>query len=269
MSTLENKFILNTYQGVLHSDGELVTSGASKLYDGLGNASALSLGRDGNGGTINGNLSASSLTVGDLTYPSISGNANDVVMQNENGDLILSDTLPSSILADLNPNPANTYDGGIKSIKVNSKGLTTEVKSWGSSDYTITATTYKSNAGSPFSIVPVTTEWTKVFLTDAIPASDVASVKSVILYMEPDPRLANNRTNYKILTSPNQSDIIPAFYVAGGEDAGGGSDTYGVGAQFSTLVGGSGTSSIFFYVKSGGTDTQTYTFNIHLIAYQR
>lgn len=80
MSTFENKFILNTYQGVLHSDDELASSGRSVIYDGKGNESAIKIGRSCNGiyvcgdSEINGTLKVSGLQIGstpflDMVYP--------------------------------------------------------------------------------------------------------------------------------------------------------------------------------------------------------
>jgi hypothetical protein len=273
MSTFTNQFILNTYGGILHSDGELNISQKSIMYDGFGNESALTLGRKNNGASVSGNLSSTSLNVGQLTFPSLSSDVNNVLIQKADGIVDFSDTIPSSLLADLNPNPENVYNT-IKSITVNSKGLTTKVDTWGSSNNTITSTTYKENAGTPFSVVTVTADvWTKVFLTDAIPPEDVSSVKAVILYVEPTGNLAAYRKSYTLVASPNQSDVYPIYQVIGGEDAGGGNDTYGIGVQCSVRIGGIGTNSIYIYLKNpitkSNSDNATYSFNVHLIAYQR
>lgn len=91
MSDLTDKSISSSYSGVIHSDESLASSGLSKLYDGIGNESSLSIGRVGQGASITGtlvvtnisitgSLSASSMSVGSLTVgttgtgASISGN---------------------------------------------------------------------------------------------------------------------------------------------------------------------------------------------------
>ena len=84
MATLTNTKIKDTYDGLLKTtDNEaLDVSGVTLIEDGLGNASALSVGRSGNGVTITGSLNATLATaaqpnitsVGTLSSLSVSGN---------------------------------------------------------------------------------------------------------------------------------------------------------------------------------------------------
>lgn len=179
MSSLQDKFISETYTGLLHSDGVLPSSGQTIIYDGSGNNSALSVGRSGNGATVSGQLSASSLTVGNIAYPTVAGAVGAVVVQSNNNQLEFSNSLPSSILENLSPNPAGTYGkttpfnsgSHIYNFKVNSKGLITEINtisdkypSHTSDYYTIS---YMRNGGvSPNSITLQSgnTSWQKILL---------------------------------------------------------------------------------------------------------
>lgn len=69
MSSLFDKRINQTFQGVIHSGGaELPESGQKPLYDGLGNKTAISVGRDGQGVTFTAPVKA-----GTLEYPTNNG----------------------------------------------------------------------------------------------------------------------------------------------------------------------------------------------------
>jgi hypothetical protein len=130
-SDLSNQYIDDTFDGLLHMQGDpLPSSGVGIVYDGVGNKSALSLGRQGVGVTITGNLSSDTLNVGALEYPSTAGNENALLYQESSkkiGRLDKGD-LSNEYLMDLNPNPAGTYSGSvINKLKVNSKGLVTLV----------------------------------------------------------------------------------------------------------------------------------------------
>jgi hypothetical protein len=72
MATLTNTKIKDTYDGLLKTtDNQAIdASGVTLIEDGLGNASALSVGRSGNGVTITGTTTSTAFA-GNLT-----GNAN-------------------------------------------------------------------------------------------------------------------------------------------------------------------------------------------------
>ncbi len=83
---LSDQYIDDTFDGLLHVNGQPIPStGVSKVFDGVGNESALSVGRSGNGisingsSSVNGSLSVSQnavvvgqLTANNVTYPSSS-----------------------------------------------------------------------------------------------------------------------------------------------------------------------------------------------------
>ena len=92
MSSFLDKFIADTYNGILHSDIGLDETAISQIFDGDGNKSALSLGRENNGGKITGQLVSTSSTVeqnlsvgGDITADNISSssiNTDSIVINN-------------------------------------------------------------------------------------------------------------------------------------------------------------------------------------------
>ena len=95
---LTNTNISDTYLGVLHARGvPLSATGQTKIHDGSGEISALSLGRQNNGVSVTGVLSSNaivkgnSLVANDLTMPRIdTGNNGDIVIRSGAGTLALS-----------------------------------------------------------------------------------------------------------------------------------------------------------------------------------
>jgi hypothetical protein len=92
MSSFLDKFIADTYNGILHSDIGLDETSISQIFDGDGNKSALSLGRENNGGKITGTLVSTSSTVeqdlsvgGDITADNVSSssiNTDSLIIKN-------------------------------------------------------------------------------------------------------------------------------------------------------------------------------------------
>lgn len=84
---LTDQFIADSYPGILHtSNTPIINFDLPPVYDGLGNKSALRMGKDGYGVSINGSLSANNLaiagyaTIIDYLYPvgSVYFSANNV-----------------------------------------------------------------------------------------------------------------------------------------------------------------------------------------------
>jgi hypothetical protein len=69
--SLTNTNVSETYVGVLHAEGApLPASGKADIYDGFGNKSALSLGREGNGIEVSGSLGPNfASAIADVIYP--------------------------------------------------------------------------------------------------------------------------------------------------------------------------------------------------------
>ncbi len=135
MSTLEDVFISDSYQGLIHANKvALPATGQALMYDGSGQASSISIALSGGGATITGRLSSNNLTVGNLKFPNVAGNNRAIMVMTTNNQLTFVDKLSASYLADLYPNPEATYNG-VQSITVNSKGLVTSVTTTESNQY--------------------------------------------------------------------------------------------------------------------------------------
>lgn len=66
-AALTNTDISNTYVGVLHAEGqEIPASGQHAVYDGRGNKSSLSVGRENNGITVSGTITSDSISTSSL-----------------------------------------------------------------------------------------------------------------------------------------------------------------------------------------------------------
>ena len=127
--TLFNQSVESTYQGVLHANGEaLPLAGVATIYDGSGQASALSLGLSGQRVNVAGGFSCSGqLTAGEIRYTttdSTSG-ANFPLVSDGNKTAVFGQ-MTSDALIDLSPSPAGQY-GNIQYLAVNSKGLVTNI----------------------------------------------------------------------------------------------------------------------------------------------
>ena len=70
-NSLTNTNVSDTYVGVLHAQGQaLPPSGKADIYDGAGNKSALSVGRDGQGVEVDGELGPKfAAAIADVIYP--------------------------------------------------------------------------------------------------------------------------------------------------------------------------------------------------------
>lgn len=152
--TLNNQTVESTYQGVLHANGEaLPITDVARVYDGSGQASALSLGLSGNGIAVAGGIACTGqLTAGDIrftTTDSASG-ANYPLVSDGNKTAVFGQ-MTSDALIDVSPSPAGQY-GNIQYLAINSKGLVTGIvggpataNAWATFDGTDVAFTYVIN----------------------------------------------------------------------------------------------------------------------------
>lgn len=125
-NTLTDQNISNTYLGVLHAQGEeLPAVGQVLIYDGEGNATAISLGRQNHGISIHGGVSCSALSAANIVYPTTDGTNGQFLQTNGAGRLSFN-SLAGSDLPTLAPSPANTYYN-LSSITVDNKGRVTQV----------------------------------------------------------------------------------------------------------------------------------------------
>lgn len=93
ITDLRNQFIDETFDGLLHSQGEaLPVTGRVDIYDGSGNKSDIKIGRDGNG------VTTTELTIGSLKYPNTPNAVGSYMVQGENNELILLATDPNAVV---------------------------------------------------------------------------------------------------------------------------------------------------------------------------
>lgn len=81
-NTLVDQYIEDTFPGLLHSSGEeLPESGKANIYDGNGNKSAISVGRENNGVGVTGELTVTgNLKNKFTTYPTTDPTPNDLIV---------------------------------------------------------------------------------------------------------------------------------------------------------------------------------------------
>ena len=128
---LTDKYIADTFDGLLHASGEpLPATGRATIYDGLGNKSAISLGREAEGVKI-----STKLSIDNIEYPTAgSPSGTGVVVQTSPYKVEILQKLPLSYLEDAatpeeDPTTSTTYTGYINSMTVNSKGIVTAITS--------------------------------------------------------------------------------------------------------------------------------------------
>ncbi len=266
MSSLENMFIADGYISLLHADSHALTTAKTVMYDGAGNASAIALGTAGNGASITGTFVADG-----VTYPASSeGSTGNFLQLDSNKKLNFISTINSSYLTDLSPSPANTYDGVITGMVVNSKGLVTSVTTADLDTLTVTRTTYRTNASNDFSSFKFTnSNWKKITLPSAVPSDALAA----ILFIRPND-LMKTKNGYSLIeSSPDNGDsVYPVVYSAGGEDGSGGDDFHGSGCQFISRISRVGGDMVFYLRQTGDQPTGdgwNVQWGIHLIGYQQ
>lgn len=128
MADLTGKIIADTYKGLIKTtDNDVIGASSKKLTDGLGNDTALTLGKTGAASTIDHNLTIGGALVAgstdQLNYPNADGaSAGMAMITDAAGNLSLGSVTTAGIAA-LSPSPAAT--GKPSSITVNSKGQVT------------------------------------------------------------------------------------------------------------------------------------------------
>jgi hypothetical protein len=127
MNSLKDFYIDETYTGLLHSSGNpLTNTGLSEIYDGDGNKSALSLGRDGNGASINGPLSISSLSIGNLLFPTTPGTVGDILIQKTATEIgFLTGGIPATTPPDGSISTSTLSDNSVTTAKIANGAVTT------------------------------------------------------------------------------------------------------------------------------------------------
>tara|TARA_R110002167_G_scaffold98020_4_gene258335 strand:+ start:19583 stop:20350 length:768 start_codon:yes stop_codon:yes gene_type:complete len=254
MSNLKDVYISDSYTGLLHTDTVQLTGGKTTIFDGAGNKSSMMIGSEGAGASISGQLSA-----GGFEYP-ISDLTNGLLVSDGNFKITLQSlqsllaTLGSNITDGRYTNPTITFTNG---IITDIASTTLDITSNDPSETVYTNYTDGITYVSDVEINP--TDWTPALLPNYIPSH----ARAIIGYVTAG--LVSNRQTHDIRCSVNDGETYtPVFYLRGGEDSGGSSDTNGLGVQFHMFTNGSDQVSF----KDFGNTGQTNTFEFHVIAYQ-
>jgi hypothetical protein len=121
MSALTNKYISDTYLGLLHAEDQLPETGQTAIYDGNGVRSALDVGALGNGVSVSGQFKAT-----EFVYPSVDSGYNTIMVSDGAKNLSLK-SLPDIIaslggesqLTGTYSNPRITMNNGVITAIVN------------------------------------------------------------------------------------------------------------------------------------------------------
>lgn len=238
-NTLTEHTISDTYAGILHASGEQLPASDQKLiYDGVGNASSMSLGRLGNGVTFSGTLSASGaavlnqgltvhnqqliagagtvlyngLSANGLRYPT-SGALSGIMIQGANNQLHLHTQLPTQAIPLVFPSPAGTFSN-IASITVDTRGRVTDVSTASVGARTVTSTTYLSDSKLIATISPGDTYLVPISWADA-----PTTAKAIIIFVRPSGTQPGINATYQLFGSHNGStgSEFPIMWCAGGD----------------------------------------------------
>ncbi len=284
--------ISDTYLGILHAKGEgLPATGQQYIYDGEGNPSDMKLGRNGQGVSFNGALSAQSgkfislssttlncttivgttLSINGLKYPTAPGSLNHVVLQGANNQLVMSEKIPQGAIPDLIPNPAGIYSD-IGTVTVNSAGQVTNItQAPASGSLTVTSTTYISDVSSPYHITTPGPSYGSALNFPDVPDD----AKTLILYVGPRNSQEAQIGKYQIYASRDgtQSREWPVSFAGGGETSGDRTVPYLDGTQFITRCedrpSGSGVRVYLRAISNTLTSPVTHTLEVYLIGYQQ
>ena len=253
-NTLTNFFISDTYTGLLHSKGApLPDSGQSIIYDGLGVASAISLGQLNSGAgvsingtlTINGHTDADTLhctafDINNISYPAVAGATGNVLYQ-ANANTI--STAPATTLLPNVISPGD-YDHST-GFTVTTQGLITSVRRPYTNDGTIVSVTkYFAGEHSIGNFTLSKDIWTKIPITN----DDYKNALAGIFFMGPrddtQGGIAESLEQYFVSpdSTHNRTYRIMAIIHPREED--------GMGVQFQCPLGGTvGTNDRYLYIR--------------------
>lgn len=121
---LTNQYIVDTYDGILHSETTLPTTGTTPMYDGMGNQSDISIGKLGQGVKVHTMLSAADLKVGNLNFPT-SATTGQFLIATSSGEVEFQDFPENGVVA------KSWNLGEIKHIVVDTTGRITNMATFG------------------------------------------------------------------------------------------------------------------------------------------
>jgi hypothetical protein len=137
MATLTNTKIKDTYDGLLKTtDNQAIdASGVTLIEDGLGNASALSVGRSGNGVTITGTTTSTAFA-GNLTgnvTGNVTGNLTGTVLTAAQTNITSVGTLSSLAVSGADNTNQATIGSGSQNVYIKVNGINVDYNSSGNS----------------------------------------------------------------------------------------------------------------------------------------
>jgi hypothetical protein len=255
MSNLKDLYISDSYTGLLHTASTSLTGGKAQVFDGAGNESALLVGSQGSGITVDGQL-----TAGGFQYP-VSDITNGVAVSDGNFNITLQSLQSllkmsgSDIANGVYQNPNITFtDGVITAVHPKTPAIVL------SSDPTEIVVTKYIEGNTYVSDVKIGHElWAAALLPNHIPTKAKAIIGYIRAFNNGDRRWAEVKCS-----NDNGETMTPVFFVAAGEDAKGGRDLFGSGCQFQMFTNGS--RGVWF--KDFGNSYRTNDYEFHIIAYQ-
>lgn len=192
----------------------------------------------------------------------------------------LSDHVDEEIV----PPVAGIYRHVIKRIDVNARGLVTKVVATTPGSLTITSTTYLNKVIE--TDITLSSSWSSE-IDLLLPSGENSDTKAAIFFLSPIAGTLTmpnaNRKHLIVKATPDTTDALKTqsvLWMQGGEDADGGIDRFGMGAQFSMPVGKSGGQAVIYlkvptFESSGVTDMiaaaelAEIRWELSLVAYQQ
>ena len=247
MSNLNNKTIDTTYKSILNIGTEsnpnaTLSSSLSVISDGVGNDSSLSIATANNGIRITGQITNTGvLSAGNVRYPNVRGNSNEVLITDSSGSLFFSTIGPSS-LSSIHPNPASTYTGPVSSITVSNKGLVTNV---GVSPYTPGAIVWLT---SPISL---STSNNNTYTKTAIPGIPTTAT-SVIIQVTQGRVTSSNGTTTQVFIKPTLASLLESTAMLHYSNDGNSNSGFSGQGTYQTSIDGSNVVVYIRHVRNGG-----------------
>ena len=258
MSNLKDLYISDSYTGLLHTASTSLTGGKAQVFDGAGNESALLVGSQGSGITVDGQL-----TAGGFQYP-VSDLTNGIAVSDGNFNITLQSLqslmrVSGSDIADgLYQNPNITFTDGVITA-VHPKTPTIIL----SSDPTeIVVTKYITGVTYVMDVTLTGHGWTTALLPNHIPYK----AKAIIGYLVGRALRGENKSWDIKCSNDGGESFTPVFYTRIGKDlhyehAHGGRG--GMGSQFNMFTKSERSLQVKDDGNSGGG-----TFEFHIVACQ-
>lgn len=300
---LNDQYIADTFEGLLHTSGELPASGGKDVYDGNGNRSDLSVGKFGQGvrvysqlqsdtiisnkinsvvgvfptlsstnTSISNFLSAGSFRAGTLNYPNTNATPGHVLIATSPTQLALSSTIPQSVIPNSGVTAGAYAPEDIYKFSVSTKGTVTSItpitniKTTGKLKFPITPG--GRLGGSSTTYVLSSDNWTRFEFPTYTEAD--RNVKGAIIYIERQTTTPLTSSDYVKM----RSSINPVVdtgdantYDPAGHFCFQDSSGNLIGRQFITSVNYDGSSTCSFWLRDQGPTNSEWFLSVQSIMY--